>query len=44
MHRGELEYDDSSDLIEVHSLLLRAEEMAFNLTTTWQDHGKWDVS
>lgn len=43
MYTGELDYIDSNDFIEVHSLILRAEEIAFDLTTTWEDDGKWSV-
>ena len=42
MFHGLLYYKDSSDLLEVE-LIVREDHLAFQLTTTWGEHGKWSV-
>ena len=45
VYAGYLDYVDNSfedvDEIEVHELILRGDELSFDLTTTWDEHGKW---
>lgn len=43
MYKGTLDFDDG-DIIEVHSLILREQEIAFDLTATWGEHGRWKRS
>jgi len=48
VYSGYLDYVDdgieSGDEIEVHELILRGNELSFDLTTTWDEHGKWKRS
>lgn len=40
---GRLYYKDSSDYLVVERLIVREDHLAFQLTTTWGEHGKWSV-
>lgn len=40
---GPLYYKDSSDYLEVDRLIVREDHLAFQLTTTWGEYGKWSV-
>lgn len=44
-YTGELDYlDDSGDYITVERFIVRAEEISFDLVTTWGDDGDWRYS
>lgn len=40
---GSLFYKDSSDHLEVVRLIVRDDHLAFQLTTTWGEHGQWSI-
>ena len=44
LYSGDLEYDTGSDVIIVRSMIVHADKVAFDLTTTWQDLGRWRVN
>ncbi len=41
--KGRLYFKDSKDFIEVKSLIIREDHIAFDLTTTWGEDDKWSV-
>ena len=41
---GSLEYDDSSDVIDFSTFVLRPGGIAFSAVSTWEKWGLWDIS
>jgi len=40
---GFLYYKDSGDYLEIERFIVRESQLAFQLTSTWGEHGQWSI-